>query len=710
MELLRPETVEEAVAALGNGAVPSAAAPTSCRCCATESSRADTLVELRRAVPRGITGVHLHLQRAQRLRRRRGHDARRARGRARRSRRRCARPAGSPRRRSCARQGRSAATCSRRPAAGTGASRSPATCTAATAATPRRASTASTRSSATSCCASAHPSDPAAALLALRRPPPHRSARARARRALPPADRRRPPTHDARARRADRRARAARGDVEHLPEGDGPAALGVRARRRRGCARRRRDAHRARRRRAGAVAARLARGARRRDAAAGDGVQGRDRAGARPRAVEALSLSSAADARSRSCSSCSRCSLAPRRLRRRRRGDERLTRRQRPTTDDDRDDTLDGRLPRRPAVQDVEAPEPKPDGGSPPPEDDLDATRRTASSSRRAAARSRSTLDQELAPKTAASLVSLARRTASSTARPSTASCPGFVIQGGDPTGTGSGGPGYQTVDVPPADAGYTQGVVAMAKTGAEPPGTSGSQFFVVTGPDVGLPPEYAIVGEVTEGLETCAAIEALGVADGPPSQPVVIEKRHRRRELMPVLAAVVLAAGAATRFGSPEAAAAPRRASSRAARARSTRSSSSPARTTSTPTRASSRCPDWERGPGASLRCGLAALPAGAEAAVVVLADGPDALGDAVERVVAAWREHGAPFVAASYGGVARPPAAGGARESGRRSRRRPARPRAAARPVRRPRPPGRRRPPGDLPQRFRTTPDEPM
>jgi CTP:molybdopterin cytidylyltransferase MocA len=61
-------------------------------------------------------------------------------------------------------------------------------------------------------------------------------------------------------------------------------------------------------------------------------------------------------------------------------------------------------------------------------------------------------------------------------------------------------------------------------------------------------------------------------------------------------------------------------------------------------------RCPDWERGPGASLRCGLAALDA--EAAVVVLADGPDLAPAAVERVIAAWRERGEPVVAASYGG----------------------------------------------------------
>jgi peptidyl-prolyl cis-trans isomerase B (cyclophilin B) len=132
------------------------------------------------------------------------------------------------------------------------------------------------------------------------------------------------------------------------------------------------------------------------------------------------------------------------------------------------------------------------------------------------------TLDPELAPKTTASLVALAQdgyfdetifhRVV-----------PGFVIQGGDPTQSGSGGPGYSTVDVPPSDAAYTKGVVAMAKSGVEAPGTAGSQFFVVTGEDAGLPPEYAIVGEVTDGLDTVERIDALGIGDGPPSQPVVV-------------------------------------------------------------------------------------------------------------------------------------------------------------------------------------------
>jgi cyclophilin family peptidyl-prolyl cis-trans isomerase len=63
-----------------------------------------------------------------------------------------------------------------------------------------------------------------------------------------------------------------------------------------------------------------------------------------------------------------------------------------------------------------------------------------------------------------------------------------------------------------------------MAKAGFEAPGTSGSQFFVVTGADVGLPAEYAVVGKVTDGLEAVKTIDNLGTGDGPPSDPVVIE------------------------------------------------------------------------------------------------------------------------------------------------------------------------------------------
>jgi peptidyl-prolyl cis-trans isomerase B (cyclophilin B) len=102
---------------------------------------------------------------------------------------------------------------------------------------------------------------------------------------------------------------------------------------------------------------------------------------------------------------------------------------------------------------------------------------------------------------------------------------PGFVIQGGDPTGTGAGSPGYTTRDKPAADSSYVSGVVAMAKGGTEPPGAAGSQFFVVTGADAGLPPDYAIVGKVVKGMATAKRIEALGVGDGPPKRPVILEK-----------------------------------------------------------------------------------------------------------------------------------------------------------------------------------------
>jgi peptidyl-prolyl cis-trans isomerase B (cyclophilin B) len=102
---------------------------------------------------------------------------------------------------------------------------------------------------------------------------------------------------------------------------------------------------------------------------------------------------------------------------------------------------------------------------------------------------------------------------------------PGFVIQGGDPTGTGGGGPGFTTIDTPPANAAYTDGVVAMAKTGAQPPGAAGSQFFVVTEPNAGLPPDYAIIGRVTRGLAVVDRIGTLGNAAQQPTMVVEIEQ-----------------------------------------------------------------------------------------------------------------------------------------------------------------------------------------
>jgi peptidyl-prolyl cis-trans isomerase B (cyclophilin B) len=102
---------------------------------------------------------------------------------------------------------------------------------------------------------------------------------------------------------------------------------------------------------------------------------------------------------------------------------------------------------------------------------------------------------------------------------------PGFVIQGGDPEGTGTGGPGYSVDEKPPANLAYTKGVVAMAKSSAEPPGRSGSQFYVVTGADAGLPPEYALVGRVSEGMDVVTAIDKLGTPQETPKQTVLIEK-----------------------------------------------------------------------------------------------------------------------------------------------------------------------------------------
>ena len=103
---------------------------------------------------------------------------------------------------------------------------------------------------------------------------------------------------------------------------------------------------------------------------------------------------------------------------------------------------------------------------------------------------------------------------------------PGFVIQGGDPAGDGTGGPGFSVTEAPPQDLTYTKGVVAMAKTATEAPGTSGSQFFVVTGEDAQLPPEYALLGKVTEGQNIVDQIGAAPVRpDEQPVDPIVIQK-----------------------------------------------------------------------------------------------------------------------------------------------------------------------------------------
>jgi cyclophilin family peptidyl-prolyl cis-trans isomerase len=97
---------------------------------------------------------------------------------------------------------------------------------------------------------------------------------------------------------------------------------------------------------------------------------------------------------------------------------------------------------------------------------------------------------------------------------------PGFVIQGGDPTGTGRGGPGYRFPDELEGEGAYRRGIVAMANAG---PDTNGSQFFICLA-DVGLPHAYTIFGEVTDGMETVDAIAALPLTGERPQDDAVIE------------------------------------------------------------------------------------------------------------------------------------------------------------------------------------------
>lgn len=139
-------------------------------------------------------------------------------------------------------------------------------------------------------------------------------------------------------------------------------------------------------------------------------------------------------------------------------------------------------------------------------------------------------LDTRQSPKTSASFASLVRkgffdgltfhRIVS-----------GFVIQGGDPLGTGLGGPGYSVVEPPPASLHYTRGTVAMAKTQTEPTGASGSQFFVVTAEDAtvssGLTPDYALLGKISSGLGVVNRIGSIPAdpTTGVPQEPVVMQR-----------------------------------------------------------------------------------------------------------------------------------------------------------------------------------------
>ena len=98
----------------------------------------------------------------------------------------------------------------------------------------------------------------------------------------------------------------------------------------------------------------------------------------------------------------------------------------------------------------------------------------------------------------------------------------GFMCQGGDPTGTGSGGPGYQFADELPKPGRYEVGSLAMANAG---PNTNGSQFFIVSGPKGRqLPPQYSLFGQVVKGLDVVAAMQNVPTVGDRPQSDVTIE------------------------------------------------------------------------------------------------------------------------------------------------------------------------------------------
>jgi peptidyl-prolyl cis-trans isomerase B (cyclophilin B) len=179
--------------------------------------------------------------------------------------------------------------------------------------------------------------------------------------------------------------------------------------------------------------------------------------------------------------------------------------------------------------EEVDAPEPKDEGGQTKPTSELAAGKTHELAVETNCGSFTITLHPKASPKATASVAALAE---SGFYDDTTFHriVPGFVIQGGDPTATGTGGPGYTTVDMPRETTKYTRGVVAMAKTATEAPGASGSQFFVVTGADIGLPPEYAVIGKVTEGQDVVDRIGQLGDPNTEePTQVVVVSSmRHR--------------------------------------------------------------------------------------------------------------------------------------------------------------------------------------
>jgi peptidyl-prolyl cis-trans isomerase B (cyclophilin B) len=167
-------------------------------------------------------------------------------------------------------------------------------------------------------------------------------------------------------------------------------------------------------------------------------------------------------------------------------------------------------------------PAPKPDGGAKKPTKPLARGKTWTLDFKTSCGNFTVTLDLKRGPNASASMVSLAK---AGFFKNTTFHriVPGFVIQGGDPTGVGTGGPGYSTVDKPPKGTRYTKGVVAMAKAPNEAAGTAGSQFYVVTGADANLPPDYAVLGRVTKGMASVDRIGALGDQNEKPTQTVVL-------------------------------------------------------------------------------------------------------------------------------------------------------------------------------------------
>ena len=302
---------------------------------------------------------------------------------------------------------------------------------------------------------------------------------------------------------------------------------------------------------------------------------------------------------------------------------------------------------------DVTVPEAREDGGATEPKERLDPEKTYKLVFKTNCGSFTVTLDQAKAPATSASLVSLAK----SGFYDNTIFhriVPGFVIQGGDPTQAGNGGPGYQTVDPPPSGSTYSEGIVAMAKLGLGARRHRGQPV---------LRRQRAQRRDVAAGLRDrrhrdernghrqahrrLRRCERSGRDANPSGRRRVGDGRG-----IVSIAAVVLAAGEASRFGTPK-----QRLLLPEVLERLDQSVVDDivvvagAHTLETPARVVT-CAGWKRGPGASLTSGLEDLDGDVEAAIVVLADGPDLNPQAIERVIASWRADGGPVVAASYSG----------------------------------------------------------